>query len=71
MTETSPALPRKLFQQYDANLRKEGKFNLTNTSASIFGHSGVSLFGLSEELFWDNPWRLLLSTIMLNQMTRV
>lgn len=70
MTETSPALPRKLFQQYHAGSRKVGNSNLLNTSASIFGRSGVSPFGLLEELFRDNPWRLLLSTIMLNRTTR-
>ena len=70
-TMTSPALPRKLFQQCYADSRKEGKFHLPNTSASIFGRSGVSPFGLLEELFRDNPWRLLLSTIMLNRTTRV
>ena len=30
-----------------------------------------SPFGLLEELFHDNPWRLLLSTILLNRTTRV
>lgn len=42
----------------------------TNTSASLFEKSGVSPFGLLEELFRDDPWRLLLSTIMLNRTTR-
>jgi endonuclease III len=70
-TETSPALPQKLFQQYHAGSRKVRNSNVSNTSASIFGRSGVSPFGLLEELFRDNPWRLLLSTIMLNRTTRV
>lgn len=30
-----------------------------------------SPFGLLEELFWDRPWALLLSCILLNQTTRI
>jgi hypothetical protein len=32
--------------------------------------AGESPFGLLEELFMDDPWRLLLSTILLNRTTR-
>lgn len=39
-------------------------------SARIYRNSGVSPFGLLEELFVENPWRLLISTIMLNRTTR-
>jgi hypothetical protein len=45
--------------------------NLANKNASIVCLRGVSPFGFLEELFRDNPWRLLLSTIMLNRTTRI
>lgn len=41
-----------------------------NVSNELKEHAAWSPFGLLEELFADDPWKLLLSTILLNRTTR-
>jgi hypothetical protein len=45
---------------------------LTDATRSISGNGNVSSpFGLLEELFGNDPWRLFLSAILLNRTSRV
>lgn len=59
-------LPRRK-RVLSTNLQQEHSATL---STLLFFKSKVSPFGLLEELFRTNPWRLLVSTIMLNRTTR-
>jgi hypothetical protein len=46
--------------------------SLANSTRSISGNGNVSSpFGLLEELFGNDPWRLFLSAILLNRTSRV
>ena len=58
-----PILPRQ---------KSKGLFGTGNlrTVASCANDKAWSPFGLLEELFADDPWKLLLSTILLNRTTR-
>ena len=68
-------LPRKLYQPLSNQATNDhvGTADaVSNTTClSLFHLSGISPFGLLEELFKKDPWRLLISTIMLNRTTRV
>lgn len=71
--EACHILPRSLkhdFSPQQARLHNKSTLAAVATSASIFERSGISPFGLLEELFRKDPWRLVLSTIMLNRTTR-
>jgi hypothetical protein len=75
MDEPGVTLAKGLHQELPLRIMQMQKHSdaaltAASTSASLFEQSGVSPFGLLEELFRDDPWRLLLSTIMLNRTTR-
>lgn len=66
--------PRRLDREFVTKSDKQhvrGSLAIANTNAFLFQKSAISPFGLLEELFSQHPWRLLLSTIMLNRTTRV
>jgi len=73
---TDATAPRRLDREFAVISNELSKSHaghtlaVVNTSASLFQNSGVSPFGLLEELFRNDAWRLLLSTIMLNRTTR-
>jgi len=71
-TEVADAiLPRSLNRELVGRKKcMKRTLAVANTSASLFQKSGVSPWGLLEELFRKDPWRLLLSAIMLNRTTR-
>lgn len=60
LTIAPPVLPRQ---------KSSGLFDTGNV-ASCTNDKAWSPFGLLEELFVDDPWKLLLSTILLNRTTR-
>jgi len=63
--------------RYDTDSQTRRPFTLSTnslcTAASCWQYQDFpsSPFGLLEELFSDDPWRLLISTIMLNRTSRV
>ncbi len=70
-TETVALLPRSLKLDFCSQpTKQDDNINILVTSTALYNKSNVSPFGLLEELFRKDPWRLLLSTIMLNRTTR-
>ena len=61
LTFPPPALPRRSLS---------GLFGAAGNGLPCPDDKAWSPFGLLEELFADNPWRLLLSTILLNRTSR-